>query len=155
MRVIRKFETAVNKEWPAAEVRLFRFGSQITQLATQDRLAPLRPSFHEAQQGFIDTHIDRAIEAADQSRLTVLTTDLFQTDTDVTQVTRQLIDRYAARRLVIGVLGVKADFRGEVYDVGIIRLRFHFDGMRPFYAPAWIFAANSELTCRAVFVSGG
>ena len=69
-RVLRKPESAAAKEWPGTEVQLFRFGSEITPLTSQDRLAPLRTSFYETRQGFIDTHIDRAVEAGTRVHLT-------------------------------------------------------------------------------------
>ena len=135
-RVLRKLESAAAKEWPGTEVQLFRFGSEVTPLTSQDRLAPLRTSFYETRQGFIDTHIDRAVEAADPAKLTVLITDLFQTDTDVTKVTKRLTNKYAAKGLAVGVMGVKGDFRGQVYDIGIYRLHFRFERLRPFYVLA-------------------
>lgn len=133
VRVIRKLESAVNKEWPGAEVKLFAFGSTVSRLPDQDRLAPLRSDFYKATAGTVDTFIDRAIERADPANLTIITTDLFQTDTDVTRVTKLLIDKYVRARMALGILGLKAGFTGEVYDVGIERRTFHYEGPRPFY----------------------
>lgn len=132
-RVIRKLESALNKEWPAAPVRLLRFGSRVQEWPTGDRLAPLRPAFYEAKPGFAETHLNLAIDEASTSRLTVIITDLFQTDTDVTRVTRQIVEKFVVAGLAIGIVGIRSDFDGTVFDVGIDRERFPYKGLRPFY----------------------
>jgi hypothetical protein len=146
VRVLHMLDGAISEEWPGARVRLFHFGNGAPEELGGGRLEPLQTGFYH----FPDTDIRRVIEDSDTSGLTVIVTDLFQTDTDVTTVANALIGKQVKAGLAIGVAGVMADFDGMVYDVGIDRLKFQYTGPRPFYLLALGKHADVEAFFRAL-----
>ena len=125
---------------PAAgrPVRFFRFGSTVDEL---DRASALRAgtvSFYEAGDNLI-TKIDGVLGGLPESALGVIATDLFQTDADAGALADRLAMLVDAGRAV-AIVGVRSDFQGVVYDVGVERRRFDYSTKgrepnlkRPFY----------------------
>ena len=58
-------------------------------------------------------------ERKKESRLVVIVTDLFQDKSDINLLVTQLKEKYIKNGLEIGLFGLRSEFDGTVYDVGI------------------------------------
>jgi hypothetical protein len=72
--------------------------------------------------------------------LTVIVTDLFQNDADVSLLTNVLNEKCLKKNFAIGILGIRSQYDGTVYDVGIQSYSFSYKSndtdtktFRPFY----------------------
>jgi len=80
-----------------------------------------------------DTRLETAIDSAKAGRLTVVITDLFQTNADMNAVSERLARRVLREGYAVGVFAVRLPFQGRIYDLGIDGRSFTFDGERPLY----------------------
>jgi hypothetical protein len=116
-----------------------RFGDEITPLQGRDVLLARTPEFYEDPKDNRRTLIEHAIERANPDHLTILITDLFQNNADVNQLSEQLKEKYLAKGLAVGVMGIRSQYDGTVYDVGQENLAFPYKSAvepqtgRPFY----------------------
>ena len=71
--------------------------------------------------------------------MSIIITDLFESDSDWSNVTQKLRDKFFANRQAVAVIGIKNSFNGEIYDVGLNAAHFNYntwdnpDRYRPFY----------------------
>lgn len=72
----------------------------------------------------------------EQNRLTVIVSDIYEEDADLTQLSRLIQDNYlgmSSRNTAVGVIGIRSSFDGFIYDIGIGADSFDWVGERPFY----------------------
>jgi hypothetical protein len=80
------------------------------------------------------TNLDRVIQRCNSNNLSIIITDLFQTDNQIIRVQRSIIDKYLDKGLELVVVAMKSDFMGDICNVGpyqatIVNRRWD----RPFY----------------------
>lgn len=74
-----------------------------------------------------------------ESRLVVIVTDLFQANSDINLLVNQLKERFIKNDLEVGLFGIRSEFNGRVYDLGIDPRSIEYDSgpdsknFRPFY----------------------
>ncbi|MBI3650567.1 MAG: hypothetical protein HY231_05910 [Acidobacteria bacterium] len=139
-QTIQLLERAVSRGWEGGKATFYRFGSTISPIKSRGYLEAAQPGFYTDKNFFQKTYIENVIDAARSDHLTVIVTDLFQNDADINLLTRKLKDKYLAKNLAIGILGIKSQFNGDVYDVGIRNYSFSYvsemtkpETYRPFY----------------------
>ena len=85
------------------------------------------------------TAVANVVDAADTSHLSIIVTDLFESDSDWSNVTQKLRDKFFANRMAVAVVGIRNSFYGEIFDVGLNAAKFQYnstdnpDRYRPFY----------------------
>lgn len=95
------------------------------------------------------TAIYNVVENADTNHLSIIITDLFESDSDWSNVTKQLKEKYFSQHLSVAIIGVKNPFKGEIFDVGLNAAKFDYDSgndpskYRPFYM--FILGQDSEV----------
>ena len=129
------------------EVRFFRFGAQVVPIERKDyRRLSMPEDYTETVTSF-----GNVVDAADPEHLSVVVTDLFESDADWSNVTQKLREKYFSRHLSVAIIGVKNSFNGEIFDVGLNASAFQYDSgadsskFRPFY----MFLMGSEPQIRA------
>ena len=150
-QTLQLLERAAQTGWKEAHLTVYRFGSAIEPIGSSAYLAAGRPKFYEDPRFFERTLIERVITFPEDStsngaptsgiadRLKVIVTDLFQNDGDVSLLTRNMKEKYLEKNLAVGVLGIKSEFDGKVYDVGTGNYNFEYksgdaeERFRPFY----------------------
>ena len=75
-----------------------------------------------------------------ENRLVVIVTDLFQDKSDINLLVNQLKEKFIKNDLEVGLFGIRSEFKGEVYDLGIGRAPIRYQSspadpetFRPFY----------------------
>ena len=80
-----------------------------------------------------DTDLGVAVDSLDTLRVSVIVTDLFQSDQDVARLNRALARKLLSTGLTIGLVAAKFNFDGVIYDVGLEKRSFPYKGSRPLY----------------------
>jgi len=85
------------------------------------------------------TSVANVVDAADANHLSIIVTDLFESDSDWSNVTQKLRDKFFAQNLAVAVIGIRNSFYGEIFDVGLNAAKFSYNSWddpnryRPFY----------------------
>lgn len=118
------------------EVKFFRFGKEVMPLSGREYLNFRDPSYYDNAD---DTYMQKVVDVADASHLSVVVTDLFENDADWTNVTSKLTDKYLRKHMAVAVIGIKNPFQGVIYDIGPDKKKLNYDSgtepgrFRPFY----------------------
>lgn len=117
------------------EVRFYRFGESITELKGREYRQFSNASYYTE----VVTSFGSVIDAADPTHLSVVVTDLFESDSDWSNVTQKLKEKYFAQHLAVGIIGIRSSFNGDIFDVGLSAAKFNYNSaddpakFRPFY----------------------
>ena len=85
------------------------------------------------------TAVANVVDVADPNHLSIIVTDLFESDSDWSNVTQKFRDKFFANGLAVAVIGIRNSFYGEIFDVGLNAAKFNYnswdnpDRYRPFY----------------------
>lgn len=85
------------------------------------------------------TAVANVVDAADTSHLSIIVTDLFESDSDWSNVTQKFRDKFFTNHLSVAVIGIRNSFYGEIFDVGLNAAKFNYNSWddpnryRPFY----------------------
>ena len=119
----------------AGAVNFFGFGEQIFELNGRSYRQFTTPEVYvEAI-----TSVANVVERADTSHLSIIVTDLFESDADWSLVTQKIREKFFAAHLTAGVVGIRNSFAGEIFDVGLSAAKFNYNSFddpnryRPFY----------------------
>jgi len=131
--------------WKNANIKYFKFGTKIKPIDRTEFLsAKNTQQFYREKGIFEDTYIDSVVKNTDPGRLSVLITDLFQTDGDVNTMVDKIKQKCFANNVAVGIIGIKTNFDGWVYDVPGIKPYKLKTTDRPFYAV--VFGNNNNLS---------
>ena len=140
-------ERAVQKGWIDEKIEFFRFGTQVEPIDRSAYQRAAHPGFYDDETINQKTHIEKVIDyevqkisdlgdlnanrdeantdhdEADTDRdeensLAVIVTDLFQEKSDINQPFDQLKEKYLRKNLAVGLLGLRSQFDGIIYDAG-------------------------------------
>lgn len=117
------------------ETNFFSFGEQINPLDRANYRKFTTPDVYVES----ITAVANVIDRSDPNHLSIIVTDLFESDSDWSNVTKQLRDKFFANNLAVAVVGIKNSFFGDIFDVGLNAAKFNYnswdnpDRYRPFY----------------------
>ena len=117
------------------ETKFFSFGEHIHPL---DRTNYRRLTAPEV---YIEpiTAVANVVDRADTNHLSIIVTDLFESESDWSNVAQKLREKFFANNLAVAVVGIKNPFNGEIFDVGLNAAKFNYNSFddpnryRPFY----------------------
>jgi len=116
-RFLDGLESALGSKWQNADIRFYRFGSRVDSIGRDGfRAARTDAAFYRVPGVFERTNIDSVLARTDAERVTVVVTDLFQTDDDKNSLVEQLKARAFQRGLAVGLVPVESAFDGRVFD---------------------------------------
>ena len=140
VRTLQMLERAFISGWPKGSKKFHKFGSNISEISRDQFLAAAFAGFYMDPEFRGYTRIENVIDNANKNNLNIIITDLFQTDADVNLLIDKLNNRFLTKDIAVGVLGIKSQFNGRVWDVGLENLNFDYYtrgrnpvGFRPFY----------------------
>ena len=85
------------------------------------------------------TAVANVVDATNPAHLSIIVTDLFESESDWSNVTQKLRDKFFANRLTVAVVGIRNSFCGDIFDVGLNAAKFNYNSYdyperyRPFY----------------------
>ncbi len=119
----------------AGEVKFYGFGESIYALDGRSYRNFATPDvYNEAI-----TAVANVVDRADTSHLSIIVTDLFESDSDWSNVAQKLREKFFANHLAVAVIGIRNSFYGEIFDVGLTAAKFNYSSWddpnryRPFY----------------------
>ena len=116
-------------------VNFFAFGADIRPLEGRTYRQFATPDVYNE----LITAVANVVDAADTDHLSIIVTDLFESDSDWSNVTQKLRDKFFAKNLTVAVIGIRNSFYGEIFDVGLNAAKFEYNSWddpnryRPFY----------------------
>lgn len=128
------------------EIHFFRFGAEIAEIEGREHRRFADPGYYTET----ITSFGSVLDKADPTHLSVVVTDLFESEADWSNVTQKLREKYFSKHLTVAIMGVKNPFMGNIYDVGLNAATYsHNSGdnselFRPFY----LFLMGSEVQVR-------
>ncbi|MBW4664528.1 MAG: hypothetical protein KME01_10065 [Chroococcus sp. CMT-3BRIN-NPC107] len=134
-------DRASTTTWKTSIVQYFRFGTTKQQVNRQTYLQAKLPEFYTGDNPvFRVSQIENAIAPAAKDRISIIVTDLYQKDSDTNLVLKKLKEDYLQKGYAIGILAIRSEFDGIIYDVGIKNTQFPYstqgkktEQFRPFY----------------------
>lgn len=137
---IDDLEIALSSVWKTTDLRYFKFGTSVRGTGRSEYLGAKRAAFYDEAGISGRTSIDRLINRADTSRVTIILTDLFQNDGDLSAVASSAKDRCFTPRLALLLLPIPSQFDGTVFDARVPPYHYASGGAvgtwRPFYMMA-------------------
>jgi len=148
LRFLERFESTVETGWVQPELSFFKFGTQVRAIDRNEFRRANDIGFYREQGIFRSTNIDLVIARTDTSRVSVVVTDLFQNDQDVTRIVSQIRDRCLRQDIKVGILAIPSSFDGRIYDARVGPYDYasapsNPQSYRPFYA--LIFGPDDDL----------
>lgn len=125
VRTLRLIDSAITTAFGnSPPVKYYKFGTKRIPLPNQQSsLIAQRPSFYDGNiEELLDAQIERAIEPLNknnQDDLSIIITDLYQKDGEIRSVISSLKANYLEKGLAVGILAVRSEFDGIVYDIGL------------------------------------
>ena len=119
----------------AGDVKFFAFGEQIRPLDGRTYRQFATPEVYTEP----ITSVANVVDRADTNHLSIIVTDLFESESDWSNVTQKLREKFFANHLSVAVIGIRNSFYGEIFDVGLNAAKFRYnsfdnpDRYRPFY----------------------
>ena len=117
------------------EVKFYGFGEQIHTLNGRSYRQFATPDVYTEP----ITAVANVVDRADTSHLSIIVTDLFESESDWSNVTQKIREKFFANHLAVAIIGIRNSFNGDIFDVGLNAAKFHFnsfdnpDRYRPFY----------------------
>lgn len=140
-QTIPLLESAVIKTWKNGTVNFNRFGDKIENLPDRKFLEANKAAFYSDKNYNRKTFIENVINTADTNHLSIIVTDLFQDNADINPLIEKIKTKFIGNELAIGVMAIKSQFNGTIYDVGSNNYSFVYKTsensiLRPFYIVA-------------------
>jgi len=135
IQTLQRLENATIKGWLKSEVNFYKFGNHIATLLDRQQFleSVARLDFYNDAQYRGRTHLEDIVDKATPGNLTIIVTDLFEENSDLNALERELKTKYILSGSAIGILGVKSAFDGIIYDIGLSKATSPHKGLRPFY----------------------
>jgi hypothetical protein len=155
MQTMLLLEKASLSCWPDSKISFFKFGNSLKELVGRKEYLKVNTkdfynlikidkknndSKEEVLYENVETKIDLTLDSASTKELNVIVTDLFQDEQDLTYLVEIINKKFLSEDLAVGILGIRSEFNGFIYDFGIDNVKIDYDSgtvdpkkFRPFY----------------------
>lgn len=134
VKFLQAVDGAVIAGWKDANRTFYRFGSTAQPMTRAAFIEAGVSNFYTEKK----TNIDIVVGQANPEKVSVIVTDLFQTDANLNAIVDRIKDKCFHRDISVGILGVPSQFEGMVYDAPGGAYRYASgsgaETKRPFYA---------------------
>lgn len=130
--------------WKNSEISFHKFGSFVMPVNRSEFLSAKNDNgfYHDQTESpetgqalFMETRMADVVAQADVSTLSIIITDLFETEGDVNTMVDNIKNQCFKREIMVGILPMKSVFHGTVYDVPSYPNGYNLNTEgRPFYA---------------------
>jgi len=123
-RFVEELEAAIRSGAKQAKLAFYKFGTSVRPIERE--VAVLRkPAAFFAEKGiFEQTRLEDAIDSPDPAKDRIILTDLFQNEGDVNKVVAAFKEKCFDRGRDVGILMVRSEFDGVVYDAKVPPYRY-------------------------------
>lgn len=128
---------------PSSKTKYYQFGQKSQEINGDRYLDARNEGFYTAnigQSNFDVAQIQSPISSPQNDGLSIIVTDLYQKSADSGEIAEQLDENYLKKGMAVGVLAIRSEFKGKIYDVGRKNEDFYYttegkktNQYRPFY----------------------
>lgn len=136
--IIKSIEPIFHARWKSNKIEFVRFGDSYVSFDGEKFLNFEKEDFYKD----IDTRLDNVIKDTDNKKLSIIITDLYQTNQHYTSLSNALQNKCFGNQSDRGfaIIGVKSQFNGKIYDVAghtqpieYVSIDNNVDSYRPVY----------------------
>ncbi len=137
IKTLNLLDTAATTGWSKSQstIKYYRFGTESQQLKNREAyLQAQLPDFYSGSEVvFQESQIETAMANSSPDKgknpnvVSIVVTDLYQKDSDMNLLLDNLKSKYLQKGYAVGILAVKSQFNGMVYDVGIRGDKFSYN----------------------------
>ncbi|MGM9529063.1 MAG: hypothetical protein ACI3XH_03590 [Phascolarctobacterium sp.] len=113
--IVKSLEPLFHARWKSNKIEFVRFGDAYVPFNGEDFLKFEKEDFYQDK----DTRLDNVIKDTDNRNLSIIITDLFQTNQHYTSLSNALESKCFGNQADRGfaIIGVKSQFKGKIYDI--------------------------------------
>lgn len=113
--IVKSLEPLFHARWKSNKIEFVRFGDSYVPFNGEEFLKFEKKDFYQDK----DTRLDNVIKDTDNRNLSIIITDLFQTNQHYTSLSNALESKCFGNQADRGfaIIGVKSQFKGKIYDV--------------------------------------
>jgi hypothetical protein len=132
---LKEIERTARGLWKNENITYIKFGDEFQKLSREQFLQCEHTGFYDQK----DTSLQNVVDRIDEKKISIIVTDLFQTDQDVENLLLSIKKKgLAVGDSAVAILGMKSQFNGKIYDVGKNKVAFDYvstneSNFRPFY----------------------
>ncbi len=163
--ILRPLESVITSGWKSGKTEFFSFGENVQKINRDKYLSVSSEDFYVEWRTYIqkifeyeqqlvrdrigisntsqdsldvDTPSNDTNDSTEENHMVVIVTDLFQDRRDVNLLVSQLKEKYIKNGLEVGLLGLRSEFDGKVYNLGTAPILYRStpgnpETFRPFY----------------------
>lgn len=146
---LRKLESVGISRFANPTFRYYKFGTRVQPIERNEFLSAgdVSKRFYDDPSLNLRTYLDSVVSRASLSSLSIIITDLFPENRDINSLADKIKEHSIKRGLSIGLLGIKSQFSGMIYDASGPNYYYkstqgNDDTYRPFYV---LFFGNHNL----------
>jgi len=126
---LEEFEANAQTGWKNVKLNFFKFGTKIKKITREQFRQAKNPSFYEEPGIYEKTNIDSVIDFISNNykpnHIYVLVSDFFQNEADINLLNLKIKQNCFTKNISIGILGLKSEFNGLVYDAKVPPYYYH------------------------------
>ena len=132
---VKGIERVITGTWKKDSIRYVKFGDVFTTLDRNGFLKFNQPDFYNQ----VDTSLQDVVAKFDDNNVSIIVTDLFQTNQDIDSLLMALKNKCFGQDRAMAIIGMRSQFNGTIYDVGKNLTKFSYastedkESYRPFY----------------------
>ena len=113
--IVKSLEPLFHARWKSNKIEFVRFGDSYVPFNGEEFLKFEKKDFYQDK----DTRLDNVIKDTDNRNLSIIITDLFQTNQHYTSLSNALESKCFGNQADRGfaIIGVKSQFKGKIYDI--------------------------------------
>lgn len=113
--IMKSIEPVFAARWKSNKIEFIRFGDSYVPFNGEDFLKFEREDFYQDK----DTRLDNVIKDTDNKNLSIIITDLFQTNQHYTSLCNALESKCFGQQAdrSFAIIGIKSQFKGRIYDI--------------------------------------
>ncbi len=139
-KLLGALDSVSASRWVKQPPQYSRFGTINPSIDRNTFLQAQLANFYQSGAGYEASQIEKIIASPTDQSVSLIVTDLYQKNADVQLVQAQLTEKYLSKGYAIGVLGIKSEFEGTIFDVGPNNQQFTYstrgkkpEQLHPFY----------------------
>lgn len=144
---VKNVERTISENWKNDSITYIKFGDTLQQMNRDTFLQMNTAAFYDQK----DTSLQKVIEQTKDTNLSIIITDLFQTNQDLDSLVHSIKNKSMGKDRAVAVIGLKSQFNGKIFDVGknMSSLDYASNDDPSTYRPVYIIVMGNENDTRA------
>lgn len=144
---VKNIDGTITETWKSDKINYIKFGDNFNTLSRDAFLQMDKTSFYDQK----DTSLQKVVEQVNDKDLSVIITDLFQTNQDLDSLVRAIKEKGLGTRKAVAIVGLKSQFNGKIFDIGknLSSLDYASTDDPSTYRPVYVMVLGNENDTRA------